>query len=229
MWSVRRGLVGCSIRIRGGRRDGSLSWLSRPRQVFVEPFLLRFHPLPAGEAVAFEQLVRQYGGRLLAASKRLLSNHEDALDAVQDAFLSAFKSIESFDGRSRLSTWLHRIDVNAALMKLRSKARHPKQSIDDLLPTFLADGNRMAPGARWRRSGAENAEQIEIHTIIRSKIDSLPESYRIVLRLRDIEELDTETVAQKLEMTPDAVTVRLHRAPFSEPFSVLPPPQVVEA
>ena len=74
--------------------------------------------LRAGEAVAFEQLVRQFGGRLLAASKRLLSNHEDALDAVQDALLSAFKSIESFDGRSRLSTWLHRIAVNAALMAL---------------------------------------------------------------------------------------------------------------
>lgn len=168
--------------------------------------------LRAGEAVAFEQLVRKYGGRLLAASKRLLSNNEDALDAVQDAFLSAFKSIESFDGRSQLSTWLHRIAVNAALMKLRSQVRHPEQSIDDLLPTFLADGHRIAPGPRWQRSGAENAEQIEIHAIIRSKIESLPESYRTVLLLRDIEELDTETVAQMLEMTPGAVKVRLHRA-----------------
>ena len=168
--------------------------------------------LRAGDSDVFERLVREYGGRLLVVSKRLLSNHEDALEAVQDGFLSAFRSLDSFDGRSQFSTWLHRIVVNASLMKLRSKRRCPEQSIDDLLPTFLADGHQAAPAAPWRRSGYENAEKKELQTIVRSKIESLPDSYRIVLVLRDIEELDTETVAQMLEITPGAVKVRLHRA-----------------
>jgi RNA polymerase sigma-70 factor (ECF subfamily) len=168
--------------------------------------------LRVGEAAAFERIVREYGGRLLAVAEKLLSNHDDALDAVQDAFLSAFRSIESFDGRSLLSTWLHRIVVNVALMKLRSKRRRPEQSIDDLLPTFLPDGHQAHPVARWRRSGQEIAEQNELQAIVRSKIEDLPDSYRIVLVLRDIEEFDTETVAQMLEITPGAVKVRLHRA-----------------
>jgi RNA polymerase sigma-70 factor (ECF subfamily) len=168
--------------------------------------------LRAGDSAAFERLVREYGGRLLVVSKRLLSNHEDALEAVQDGFLSAFRSLDSFDGRSQFSTWLHRIVVNASLMKLRSKRRRPEQSIDDLLPTFLADGHQAAPAARWRHSGYENAEKNEVQALVRSKIETLPDSYRIVLVLRDIEELDTETVAQMLEITPGSVKVRLHRA-----------------
>lgn len=168
--------------------------------------------LRAGDASAFEQLVRRYGGRLLAVARRLLSNHEDALDAVQDAFLSAFKSVESFDGRSQLSTWLHRIVINASLAKLRTKRRHPETPIDDLLPVFLADGHRANPGVRWRHLGTEDLERQETLELIRSKIDSLPESYRNVLVLRDIEELETETVAQLLEISPGAVKTRLHRA-----------------
>ena len=168
--------------------------------------------LRAGDSAAFERLVREYGGRLLVVSKRLLSNHEDALEAVQDGFLSAFRSLDSFDGRSQFSTWLHRIIVNASLMKLRSKRRRPEQSIDDLLPTFLADGHQAAPAAPWRRSGYENAEKKELQTIVRSKIELLPDSYRIVLVLRDIEGHDTETVAQMLEISPGSVKVRLHRA-----------------
>jgi len=168
--------------------------------------------LRAGDAVAFERLVRDYGGRMLAVSKRLLSNHEDALEAVQDAFLSAFRSLHTFDGRSRFSTWLHRIVVNAALLKLRSRKRRPEQSIDDLLPKFLADGHQAAPAARWRNPGPENLEKNELQEIVRSKIETLPDSYRIVLVLRDIEELDTNTVAQMLEITPENVKVRLHRA-----------------
>ena len=168
--------------------------------------------LRAGDSAAFERLVREYGGRLLVDSKRLLSNHEDALEAVQDGFLSAFRSLDSFDGRSQFSTWLHRIIVNASLMKLRSKRRRPEQSIDDLLPTFLADGHQAAPAAPWRRSGYENAEKKELQTIVRSKIELLPDSYRIVLVLRDIEGHDTETVAQMLEISPGSVKVRLHRA-----------------
>lgn len=167
--------------------------------------------LRAGEESAYEQLVRSYGGRLLAVARRLLPNDADAQDAVQDAFLSAFKALPAFDGRSRLSTWLHRIVVNAALMKLRSRARRPEESIDALLPTFKDDGHAAAPGGRWSDSAAV-AERAEMQQLVREQIMKLPESYRTVLLLRDIEQFDTETVAQMLEVSPAAVKVRLHRA-----------------
>lgn len=168
--------------------------------------------LRAGEAAAYEQLVREYGGRMLVVCERLLFNREDARDAVQDAFLSAFRSLHTFDGRSQFSTWLHRIAINAALMKLRTKRRHPEQSINDLLPVFKADGHQENPGSGWSMSGAQILERTETQQLIRSKIAGLPESYRNVLILRDIEELDTETVAEMLELSAGAVKVRLHRA-----------------
>ena len=98
--------------------------------------------LRQGGEAAFETLVRTYGGRMLSVAKRFFTNIDDAQDAVQDAFLSAFKALPTFDGRSQLGTWLHRIVVNASLMKLRTLRRHPEQSIDHLLPQFLEDGHR---------------------------------------------------------------------------------------
>ena len=168
--------------------------------------------LRAGDAAAYEQLVRDYGGRMLVVCERLLFNREDAKDAVQDAFLSAFRSLHTFDGRSQFSTWLHRIAINAALMKLRTKRRHPEQSIEELLPVFISDGHQKDPGSRWTISSSEIFERNETQQLIRSKIECLPESYRNVLILRDIEELDTETVAVMLELSVGAVKVRLHRA-----------------
>lgn len=168
--------------------------------------------LQAGDAAAFEQLVRTFGGRLLAVTTRILLNHDDAQDAVQDAFLSAFRSLNSFDARSQVGTWLHRIAVNAALMKLRTRHRRHEESIEELLPAFLADGHQAKPAARWTRAEDDSSEKNEIQALIRSKIESLPESYRIVLVLRDIEQFDTETVAEMLEINPGTVKVRLHRA-----------------
>ena len=167
--------------------------------------------LRAGDSAAFETLVRSYGGRMLSVARRFLSNEQDAQDAVQEAFLSAFKALAAFDGRSQLSTWLHRIVVNAALMKLRTQKRRPEQSLDDLLPTFLADGHEAAPRTRWKNSAAD-AERSETQQLIREQIAKLPETYRTVLLLRDIEEHDTETVARMLDVSPAAVKVRLHRA-----------------
>lgn len=167
--------------------------------------------LRAGEESAFETLVRQYAGRMLAVARRFFSDDSDAQDVVQDAMLSAFKSIEKFDSRSKLGTWLHRIVVNAALMKLRTRQRHPEESIEALLPTFKEDGHQAAPCARWKN--AEDAVELaETQQVIRAQIQKLPEAYRTVLLLRDIEQLDTETVARMLEATPEAIKVRLHRA-----------------
>jgi RNA polymerase sigma-70 factor (ECF subfamily) len=168
--------------------------------------------LRTGGAAAFEQCLRLHGGRMLVVARRLLTNEEDARDAVQDAFLSAFKNLPNFDGRAQLATWLHRIVVNAALQKLRRRQRKPEQSIDDLLPTFLDDGHRASPGPAWAESATAALERSETRALVRQCIDRLPEMYRTVLLLRDIEGQDTETVAELLEMNVNAVKTRLHRA-----------------
>lgn len=168
--------------------------------------------LRAGEAGAFDDLVMLAGGRMLAVARRMMGSEADAQDAVQDAFLSAYKSLDRFDGRAQLTTWLHRITVNACLMKLRSKARKPQQSIEALLPTFVEDGHQARSTRAWNLDPSAGIQRSEVRELVRAKISELPEQYRIVLVLRDIEELSTEETAEVLEMTVNAVKTRLHRA-----------------
>jgi RNA polymerase sigma-70 factor (ECF subfamily) len=169
--------------------------------------------LRAGDEEAFEALVRQHGGRMLAVARRLLGSEPEARDAVQEAFLSVLRSIRGFAGHARLGTWLHRITVNAALMRLRSRRRRPEEPIDDLLPRFDATGHRVAdPEARVAEPTDELVQRAETRALVRRAIARLPESYRTVLLLRDIEELDTEEAAAALGIGANAVKTRLHRA-----------------
>ena len=167
--------------------------------------------LRVGDGASYEQLVRTYGGRMLAVARRLVRNEEDARDCVQEAFLQAFRNIEKFEQRASLGSWLHRIVANAALMKLRARARRPEQSIEDLLPQFDADGQRTAPEAELAVS-LELLESREVREAVRRSIDQLPDGYRNVLLIRDIEGYDTEETAKLLGLTPGAVKTRLHRA-----------------
>lgn len=168
--------------------------------------------LRAGDEAAFAELVRENAGRLLAVARRLLRSEEDARDAVQDSFLQAFRGIGRFEGDARLSTWLHRIVINASLMKLRTRSRKPEGSIDELLPRFYADGHRIDPGPPWRAEIPDPVESRELRTLVRANIDRLPEIYRSVLLLRDIEDLSTEETAAVLDVKAETVKVRLHRA-----------------
>ena len=168
--------------------------------------------LQRGDDDAYAQLVGLLGGRMLAVARRFLRREEDAQDAVQEAFLSAFKAIERFDGRSQLSTWLHRITVNACLMRLRSQKRRPEASYDDLLPKYLDDGHAAEPPISWNQTPADVIQSEELRGRVRAAIDRLAESLRLVILMRDIEEIDTNEAALRLEITPNAVKVRLHRA-----------------
>jgi RNA polymerase sigma-70 factor, ECF subfamily len=170
--------------------------------------------LRAGEDAAFEELVRTYSPRLLGLARRIVGNDEDARDVIQDALLSAFRSIDRFQGNARLGTWLHRIVVNTALMKLRRRRRKPEESIEPLLPAFQSDGHFAEQFSVWTASeGADVAlSRTETRELVRRLIDQLPDSFRTVLLLRDIEGLDTEETARLLDTTPNAVKIRLHRA-----------------
>lgn len=167
--------------------------------------------LKAGEDAAFAELASTHGGRMLATARRLMRCDADADDCVQEAFLSAFKALGAFDGRAALGTWLHRIVVNACLMRMRSRARRPETAIEDLLPRYAEDGHQIAP-TRWAEDASVGAERAEVRALVRAKIDELPEAYRNVLVLRDIEGMDTEESAALLGVTPNAVKIRLHRA-----------------
>lgn len=168
--------------------------------------------LRAGDEAAYEHVVRAYGGRLLAVARRIVGSEEDARDVVQDAFLNAFKSVSRFEGNAKLSTWLHRIVVNAALMKLRTRKRKPEQSIETMLPSFLDDGHHEERFKSWDEPIDKVMERKEARELVRRQIDALPEGYRTVLVLRDIEGLDTEETANLLGLSVNATKIRLHRA-----------------
>jgi RNA polymerase sigma-70 factor (ECF subfamily) len=168
--------------------------------------------LRAGDEGAYEELVRNETKHLLAVARRLLRNEDDARDAVQQAFLSAFRALPSFNGQSRLTTWLHRIVANAALMKLRTRGRRPEDSIEDLLPKFVEDGHHVEQFSEWSLPADAKMLRREARAQVRAAIDMLPDSYRTVLLLRDIEELTTEEAAQALGVNPNTVKIRLHRA-----------------
>ncbi len=168
--------------------------------------------LRARDEQAFEEVVRRFSGRLLATARHFLPRTEDAQDAVQEAFLSAFRSLDRFRGGCRLSTWLHRIVVNACLMKLRGASRRPEALIEDYLPRFDETGHHAEPVEEWRACPEAAMLSRETSERVRAAIEELPASYRAVLVLRDIEELSTEETAEILSLTRTVVKVRLHRA-----------------
>ena len=165
--------------------------------------------LQRGDDSAFEAIVRTHSGRLLSVARRFLGNNEDAQDAVQDAFIRAYKAIHTFEARAQLHTWLHRILVNTALMKLRERRRRPTESIDDLLPSYSTDGHQAVASRDWSDAVLERKETA---AIVREAIERLPDQYREVLVLRDIEEKDTAEAAALLGTSSNVVKVRLHRA-----------------
>ncbi len=169
-------------------------------------------PAKQGDEGARETLVRRHIGRMLAVARRLMGCEEDAADAVQDAFLSAFRSLDSFKGDAAVGTWLHRIVVNACLMKLRARPRGRLVPLDDLLPAFDETGHHVREVRGWGEQAPALVARAETRAQVRACIDRLPEPYRTVLMLRDLEELDTEQTAEQLGISVGAVKTRLHRA-----------------
>jgi RNA polymerase sigma-70 factor, ECF subfamily len=168
--------------------------------------------LRAGDEAAYETLVRAYSARLFSVARRIVGGDEDARDVVQEAFLSAFRALPRFHGDARLSTWLHRIVVNTALMRLRTRKRKPEESIEPMLPGFSRDGHFAERFHDWNEPVDQALSRGETRALVRHRINELPESFRTVLLLRDIEGLSTEETAKVLETTPNAVKIRLHRA-----------------
>ncbi len=161
---------------------------------------------------AAEDFVREHIQWMQVVARRMLGNDASAQDAVQEAFADAFSSIAKFEGRSKLKTWLHRIVVNRCLMILRSTRRKAEEQIDGLMPQFDSLDCRIEEPWSKLLSADEICEQKQLSTMVREAIGRLPDSFRIVLLLRDIEGYSTREVATQLDLSESNVKVRLHRA-----------------
>ncbi|HXY79248.1 MAG TPA: sigma-70 family RNA polymerase sigma factor [Candidatus Bathyarchaeia archaeon] len=163
----------------------------------------------AGDISAFDTLVNRYERKIFRLTQNITQNREDAEDAMQEAFLKAFEHLGDFEGNSRFYTWLVRIAVNQALMKLRRR-RSNIVSLDEEIDT----GEDMMPREieDWGPSPIERYEQTEMGEILSKVIGELDPGFRIVFQLRDIEELSTEETAEALGLSVPAVKSRLLRA-----------------
>jgi RNA polymerase sigma-70 factor, ECF subfamily len=163
-----------------------------------------------GCSAAIEELVTRYEGRLFRMAQNITSNYEDAEEVVQNAFIKAFQKLDSFQGDSRFYTWLVRIGLNEALMKIRGVGRFRKVSIDvpqetqdHLIPRELED---------WGPNPEERYSQEELTAILHRSIRELDPGCRIVFQFRDVEGLSIQETARALGLSPTAVKSRLRRA-----------------
>jgi len=144
-------------------------------------------------------------------SFKLCRNKEEAQEALQDTFINVYRNLGSFDGRSKLSTWLYRIVTNNCLMKRR------RRKIDDLLesyedPPLTADGKLRHPVARWEETPADILMKKEFQGLLDQALMKLPVDYRVVFVLRDVEGNSTEETAKILGLSLEATKSRLRRA-----------------
>ncbi len=180
-----------------------------PSQVVKDDEPVLVAAAKGGDVSAFETLVGRYDRKIFRLTQNITQNREDAEDAMQEAFLKAYEHLQAFEGNSRFYTWLVRIAVNQALMKLR-KRRPNVVSLDEEVDT----GEDMVPREveDWGPSPADRYAQTELSEILSKAIGELDPSFRIVFQLRDIEELSTEETAEALGLSVPAVKSRLLRA-----------------
>ena len=165
---------------------------------------------------ALETLMERYASRVYRLAYGITKNEADAEEVVQDVFLSVFRKIDRFEGRAGLWTWMYRVTVNASLIKRRGKRAEMEVLLEDWLPTFAEDGHRAGDRAMlladWSATPEEELLSGETRALVRRAIDRLPDHYKLVLLLRDMEELSNEETADVLGETIGSVKTRLHRA-----------------
>ena len=164
----------------------------------------------AGDADAFTELVRQYDKKIFRIAKHITQNDEDAEDVLQDAFLKAYEHLAGFHGDSKFYTWIVRIAVNEALMKLRKRKGDKTVPLDE--PVDTGEDMVVREIAVWDDNIEERLGRSELGGILDQAVDSLKPDFRTVFVLRDIEELSTEETAEALGISIPAVKSRLLRA-----------------
>jgi RNA polymerase sigma-70 factor (ECF subfamily) len=187
---------------------GAIQKVNEPAPLTEEMVLVT--AAKAGDVGAFEELVRRYDRNVFRIAQHITQNREDAEDVVQDAFLKAYENLPQFQMQSKFYTWLVRIAVNEALMKLRRRRPERMVSLDeevrteeDSMPREIAD---------WSPNPEQQYNQAELKDILGKTIQGLPPGFRTVFVLRDVEGLSTEETAEALNLSIPAVKSRLLRA-----------------
>jgi RNA polymerase sigma-70 factor (ECF subfamily) len=162
---------------------------------------------------AFEELVDRYQDKIYRLAFRFVRNETDAKEIVQDTFLSVWRKIDTFKGDAQFGSWLYRVAANAALMRLRAQRRHPEVSTEELPIDYLDNyGHLPTPGENWAKRPDDELQSDELRRRIQQAVDELPEIYRTVFLVRDVEGLSTEETAEVLRISVPTVKTRLHRA-----------------
>jgi len=164
----------------------------------------------SGDGGAFPELVKRYSRRIFRVARNITNHDEDSEDVLQETFMKAYTHLETFQGNSKFYTWLVRIAMNEALMKLRKRRTGKLVSLDEELST--GDDTMVREIAVWEGNPEDLYSQDELREILDKTIASLPEGFRTVFVLRDVEELSTEETAEALELSIPAVKSRLLRA-----------------
>lgn len=169
-----------------------------------------------GDTLALETLMEHFQSRIYRLAYGITRNEADSEEVVQDVFLSLFRKIDSFEGRSRLGTWIYRVATNAALIKRRGKRAEVEVPLEEHLPTFREDGHREGDRALlladWSQTPDEELMTLETREALNRAIAGLPDGYRVVLLLRDMEGVSNEEAAIVLGESVASVKSRLHRA-----------------
>jgi RNA polymerase sigma-70 factor, ECF subfamily len=170
----------------------------------------------AGDAGALEALMTRHAGRVYRLAYGITRNPADAEEVVQDVFLTVVRKGGSFEGQAALATWMYRVTMNAALNRRRGKRRELEVSLEEHLPHYTEDGHRAGDRSDllvdWSSTPEERVLSGESRRVLENAIDSLPDHYRAVLVLRDVEDLSNEEVASIVGDSLASVKSRLHRA-----------------
>jgi RNA polymerase sigma-70 factor (ECF subfamily) len=163
-----------------------------------------------GDSEAYGQLVRRYQNKIFRLAQHITQNREDAEDVLQETFLKAYEHLDQFQGNSKFYTWIVRIAVNQALMKLRRRKNDKSVSLDETIDT--GEDTIVREIAAWDEDPEQKLGREEMGDILDKAVENLEAPYRSVFVLRDIEELSTEETAEALGLSVPAVKSRLLRA-----------------
>ena len=161
----------------------------------------------AGETAMFEIIMRRHNQRLYRVARAILRNDAEAEDVMQDAYVRAYEHLHQFAGRAKFSTWLTRIAVHEALAR-----QHRSNRYQELQPMSELEGDPMDRFASLALDPEQQTSNSEIRRLLEEAVEKLPDAYRTIFMLRDVEEMSTSDTAEVLEITEDNVKVRLHRA-----------------
>jgi RNA polymerase sigma-70 factor, ECF subfamily len=162
---------------------------------------------------AFEELLGRYEDKVFRLAFRIVRNETDAKEILQETFVSIWRKLDTFKGDSQFGSWVYRIATNAALMRLRSQRRHPEVSTEDLPIGYLDNYGQLPPaGENWSKRPDDQLQSSELRAHIQASVDALPDIYRTVFVIRDVEGLSTEETAELLGISVPTVKTRLHRA-----------------